>query len=539
CVLAQVMVLALLISLRPDSGASVYVLSLTVNNERSGKGLQAYWEGVICKRKKLEVKRTHILGSLHLLNEAGQYNVDDLLSEGFSDPLLIDASSSTTKRTLDSTIQTSSKRTKVKSSNKDRSLESSEQHLQYSPHDTQNSGDDYIRPPSYNNTFSAESNECALDSLVESDIEVIEIDEEDEIKNLTEDEIEIRNKILKVLARCQDEEKKSKKSHMTSIYLNNIMDLTDIKIRKKVEKSLNEDQLLWFNKILKKQISNQTDEFKKYLNQFTGAVCNRAQIPTLVRKSFVSGRFDSYYYEDYDIAHQILEHCATRLEAPMSYESNGFNLERTFAIDTIIYILNRLFRMHQDVIDSGWIELTTPHTNRHKFDGLFKVLRTRQGNQVIAVVEFSGGRKASSTKENDDHVKLCRNSMRILNFILQTIPREMARIYLIQFVNSYLRIEYLIRPLPSVYLLDHFIFTKVPETFDDFENFAKDMVELMYWQADVLFTVKEINKIPYTAERNNVCTTPLEESPRKVKRKVIKKVNDSYSESTCPGSPLI
>ncbi len=95
---------------------------------------------------------------------------------------------------------------------------------------------------------------------------------------------------------------------MTSIYLNNIMDLTDIKIRKEVEKSLNEDQLLWFNEILKKQISSQTDEFKNYLNQFTGVVCNRAQIPTLVRKSFVSGRFDSYYYEDYDIAHQILEH---------------------------------------------------------------------------------------------------------------------------------------------------------------------------------------------------------------------------------------
>lgn len=31
---------------------------------------------------------------------------------------------------------------------------------------------------------------------------------------------------------------------MTSIYLNNIMDLTDIKIRKEVEKSLTEDQLL-------------------------------------------------------------------------------------------------------------------------------------------------------------------------------------------------------------------------------------------------------------------------------------------------------
>ena len=58
----------------------------------------------------MAVKRTHILGSLQLLDEAGKYNVDDLSSEGLSLP--IDASSSTSKHTLDSTIPTSSKRTK-------------------------------------------------------------------------------------------------------------------------------------------------------------------------------------------------------------------------------------------------------------------------------------------------------------------------------------------------------------------------------------------------------------------------------------------
>uniref|UniRef100_U9SWD4 Uncharacterized protein n=1 Tax=Rhizophagus irregularis (strain DAOM 181602 / DAOM 197198 / MUCL 43194) TaxID=747089 RepID=U9SWD4_RHIID len=188
-----------------------------------------------------------------------------------------------------------------------------------------------------------------------------------------------------------------------------------------------------FNKIFKKQILNQTDEFKKYLSQFTGDVCNKVQIPTLIRNSFVSGRFDSYYYKDYDIAHQILEHC-------------------------------------------------------------------------LAIVEFSSSRKASFTKENSDHVKLCRNAIRILNFMLQTIPSKNARIYLIQFVNSYsyLKIEYLVRPLPSVYFLDRFVCTKVPETFDDIEKFTKDMVELISWQADILFMVKEINKIPYTAGNSNL-----------------------------------
>ncbi|RIB20579.1 hypothetical protein C2G38_2141096 [Gigaspora rosea] len=235
-------------------------------------------------------------------------------------------------------------------------------------------------------------------------------------------------------------------------------------------------------------------------------------------------------------------HRATRLEAHISYESKSFNLERTFAIDTVIYILNRLFKFHQDVLDSGWIELTTPHTKKHKFDGLFKVIRTNLKNQVIIVVEFSSGRKASLTKEHNDHVKLCQNAMRTLNVVLQTIPREKARIYLVQFVSnylikdSYLKIEYMIRPLPSVYLLNCFMCTKVPETFNDFKKFSKDMAELINWQADVLIMTKEINKIPYMARNNNVCTTPLEDTPKKNK-KVIKKANDSYPGSPYPGSP--
>ena len=82
--------------------------------------------------------------------------------------------------------------------------------------------------------------------------------------------------------------------------------------------------------------------------------------------------------------------------------------------------------------------MTTPHTKNHKFDGLFKMIRTKPKNQVLIVVEFSSGRKASLTKEHNDHIKLCRNAMRILNAVLQTVPREKARIYLIQFVSKYL-----------------------------------------------------------------------------------------------------
>ena len=62
--------------------------------------------------------------------------------------------------------------------------------MQYPPlartYNTQNAGDYNTPPPPYNNTRSAESNEHTLDNLVESDMEGIEIDEEVEIKKLTE-----------------------------------------------------------------------------------------------------------------------------------------------------------------------------------------------------------------------------------------------------------------------------------------------------------------------------------------------------------------
>ncbi|CAG8645649.1 2026_t:CDS:2 [Racocetra fulgida] len=145
------------------------------------------------------------------------------------------------------------------------------------------------------------------ESNEETDTEVINITEDNaEIESLTQRDI--RKKLLEVLDTIQDKERKSKEDHMSSVYLNNILDLSDLETRRRVENSLNEDQHAWLNTILKKQTSDQTEAFKQYVGQFNERVCNRKQIPTLVRKSFILDRFDSYYYEDYDIAHQILEH---------------------------------------------------------------------------------------------------------------------------------------------------------------------------------------------------------------------------------------
>jgi len=144
--------------------------------------------------------------------------------------------------------------------------------------------------------------------------------------------------------------------------------------------------------------------------------------------------------------------------------------------------------MHQDKLDVAWIEQTTPDTKDHKFDGLYKVIRTTGKGQVIILVEFSYGRKEPESKKDGDQLKLCRNAMRTLNKLLKIIPKDRARVYLVQ---SF------IRPIPSIYILQRFMRTKLPASFGDFEQFANDLKDLMNWQADVLSTVRAVNKAAY------------------------------------------
>ncbi|PKC69582.1 hypothetical protein RhiirA1_455853 [Rhizophagus irregularis] len=115
-------------------------------------------------------------------------------------------------------------------------------------------------------------------------------------------------------------------------------------------------------------------------------------------------------------------------------------------------------------------------------------------------------RKVENSLNEDQYA--CLNTILKKQADLIPIIREDTNL-----LDSYLKIEYLIRPLPSVYLLERFMCTKVPETFDDFEKFSKDMAQLINWQSK--------------NQNSNVCITPLEDSPKKDK-KTIKKVNDSY-----------
>ncbi|KAF0361919.1 hypothetical protein F8M41_014088 [Gigaspora margarita] len=254
-------------------------------------------------------------------------------------------------------------------------------------------------------------------------------DEANEIQCLTEGEIVIRGQLLTILNLIKKDDVNLGKTHMTSVCLNQIIDFSDVEIKRLIEKYLNNEQQEWLYSVLMKKSWNPSDDYKQYIEQFREGVCNRAQVPMLVRKTFVEERFDPYFNEGHDIVQHIFTHCSVRLEAPRSYQP--LRLERSYSIDTVVYIINRIFRMHQDVINCGWIEITTPSTKKRKFDGVLKIERGK-GRIVIAIIEFSKGIQASLTKEGDDHVKLCRNAMRNLNCLLQSVSKEKARIYLIQ-----------------------------------------------------------------------------------------------------------
>lgn len=96
---------------------------------------------------------------------------------------------------------------------------------------------------------------------------------------------------------------------------------------------------------------------------------------------------------------------------------NRIMLERTAASYLIIYLVNQLFIAHNDIIERGWLERELYSTDRTKFDGiLFKV---KNKSISPALIEFSGGinDKTSSQKNSKDIVKLCRNTIKVMNDI--------------------------------------------------------------------------------------------------------------------------
>ena len=107
----------------------------------------------------------------------------------------------------------------------------------------------------------------------------------------------------------QKKDKKSGKDCVSSISLNHIINLSNNEVFKQVNSTLNESQIEWLNTVLQRKSWKQTGEFQQYISQFTEDLCDRINIPILVRESFVlKGSFDSYRHEAHDIAQQILTH---------------------------------------------------------------------------------------------------------------------------------------------------------------------------------------------------------------------------------------
>ncbi|GBC01589.1 hypothetical protein RclHR1_04250005 [Rhizophagus clarus] len=357
----------------------------------------------------------------------------------------------------------------------------------------------------------------------------------EELKGLNASELSIRNTLLEIFHQNQFKDLKLVKTLMSSNFLNGIIDVSDANFKKMILSELiklNEGQQ-WFDKVLSKHTWVLTPEFINYCNQFTDDVCNRMQLPTLVRKSFVTGRFDPFVHEGHDIVQDIMKHFSVRLEAPCNINSKASKLERTYAIDTIIYIMNRIFRMHFDVLDGNWIEILIGDTKSHKIDGVLKAFQTKKFRQTIIIIEFSHGQYASADKETDDQVKLSRNAKRILNKLIDRVSCEHARVYTIQSINGNINIKYMVRPLPSIYLYEEFVSIKIPTTFDDMEEFAKSMSTLMDFQTDVLRTVKLMNKKP--VEDKKVYKSEVKTTPKK--KKDHNNISPSYPDSPCPGSP--
>ena len=122
------------------------------------------------------------------------------------------------------------------------------------------------------------------------------------------EETEIRNVLFTVLNKFKSKDSKLGKTVMNSNFMNRIVDLADVNTKKQIRSILEDEQRLWLEYELKKQVWTVTPEFEAYCGQFTEDTCNRRQVPDLVRKPFVTGRFDPFFHEGYDVAHDIMKH---------------------------------------------------------------------------------------------------------------------------------------------------------------------------------------------------------------------------------------
>ncbi|CAI2188663.1 18161_t:CDS:2, partial [Funneliformis geosporum] len=152
--------------------------------------------------------------------------------------------------------------------------------------------------------------ECENQGILDSDfgLALELLDDPPEVKSLQSDEVLLQKTLIEILNKFKSKDLLLRKTFMNSNFLNNIIDLTDNKMEHEIQFTLNLDQKLYLDEVLKKQAWIPTPEFKNYCDQFTDDVCNRVKILTLVQKSFTGEYFDLFLHEGYDITHDIMKH---------------------------------------------------------------------------------------------------------------------------------------------------------------------------------------------------------------------------------------
>ncbi|CAG8707248.1 12890_t:CDS:2, partial [Acaulospora colombiana] len=170
------------------------------------------------------------------------------------------------------------------------------------------------------------------------------------------------------------------------------------------------------------------------------------------------------------------------------------------------------------------IEILTPDTSKRKIDGVMRALLTKQTHQILALFEFSFGRKAPMSKDYEDRVKLSRNAMRTLNKIAQK-NALWTDVHTIHGSTS---------PINILYLYEEFACIRYPKNFSQMERFARDITALMNFQSDVLNTVKENNCFIDTIENSYIRTVSVQETPKKKNKG---KKETGSPPSSYPGSP--
>ncbi|CAH1759365.1 7172_t:CDS:2, partial [Entrophospora sp. SA101] len=106
----------------------------------------------------------------------------------------------------------------------------------------------------------------------------------EEINGLNANELSIRNTLLEILHQYQSKDVESDKILISLNFINGIIDITNVNVKKIVQSKLSElnEGQQWFDQVLNKKTWTPTSEFINYCNQFTDDMCNHIEFTTLV-----------------------------------------------------------------------------------------------------------------------------------------------------------------------------------------------------------------------------------------------------------------